>query len=428
MTDNIVNTYTNPTPSSLYTGQVGMTWNGDLYNFTSAGVQKYNNAGGFTGPLVPITVVSGPVWPGGAGDASEPFRPIADEGDAPATYDPVTGDPAVHERMDSIRLGNTWTGEWNKLGVTGVEDADDGLAYTPILNPSAGNYLAQVSVYNHSGVNATLIAWLDYNGNGKFDASEAITPITVASSTSAQSIYLYWPSAPTSLPIGSYTYLRIRVTRATNAMAAANATGYFFDGEVEDYKVNVDNYPLAVNLLSFGATAMNNSYVKLNWTVAEDADLFQYEIERSSDSRIWKNINVVGARGNNGTISYELADNQPYTGTSYYRLKLIDKNGSFRYSEVKTVVIKSLSELVTITPNPASTSAEISISNYYRPGVASLDLVDLDGKKLYTQKTTLVAGNNRFIIPIDGKWPDGTYLIRINTDKEIITKKLVIKK
>jgi hypothetical protein len=427
MTGSIVNTYINPAPSLVYTGQVAMSWTGDLYNFVSAGVQKYNNAGGF-GATIPFTVINGPAWPGGAGDASEPFRPQADEGDAPASYDPATGDPAVHERMDSIRLGNTWTGEWSKLGVTGVEDNDDGLAYVPIFSPGYGNYLAQVSVYNNSGANATLCAWLDYNGNGVFDAGEAITPIAVGSSASSQLIYLYWPSISSPLSNGSYTYLRIRITSASNGMTGSNPTGYYPDGEVEDYKVVVDNFPLASNLLSFTADATANSCVKLNWTVDENVDLLRYEIEKSKDTRNWENCKTINTTGNNGAQNYSVNDDHPYTGKSYYRLKLINKNASFNYSGVKAVIIKNLSESISILPNPAVYSTVIKIGNINFAGSGSLKLISMDGKVIHSEKISLAAGDNSFVLPVESQWPEGTYLLQITTDKEIANKKLIIKR
>ncbi|MBS1654440.1 MAG: T9SS type A sorting domain-containing protein, partial [Bacteroidetes bacterium] len=428
MTGSIINTYINPVPASIYTGQVAMSWAGDLYNFVSAGVQKYNNTGGF-GSTIPFTVVSGPAWPGGAGDASEPFKPQSDFGDAPSSYDAASGDPAVHERSDNIRLGNTWDMEWAKKGTTSVEDTDDGLAYVPIFAPGTyTSYLAQVTVFNNSGANATLCAWLDYNGNGVFDMGEGITPVIVPSSATLQSIYLYWPSISSSLSTGTFTYLRIRITSTSNGMTAANPTGYFSDGEVEDYKVIVDNYPLATNLISFDATVMGNSNIKLKWTVEEDADLLRYEIEKSKDTRNWENCKIVSAEGNNGTKTYSVNDDHPYTGKSYYRLKLINKNASFNYSEVKPVLINSLSENIIILPNPAVNNTTIKISNIGFAGKGTIQILSMDGKIIHSEKISLVAGENSFAIPINSQWPEGTYVLRIATDKEIANKKLIIKR
>jgi hypothetical protein len=95
MTGNVVNLYTNP-GTTAWNGQAGMTWSGNLYYFraTSAGnsgVGTYDGAGNNGAPVAVTLVGGGPVWPGGAGDGSENFRPKVDFGDAPATYDNQPG-------------------------------------------------------------------------------------------------------------------------------------------------------------------------------------------------------------------------------------------------------------------------------------------------------------------------------------------------
>src|SRR4029079_13100132 len=94
--------------------------------------------------------------------------------------------------------------ECEKGVVTTVEDNfEDGLSFVPIFSPASGTYLAQCQVFNNTGANATVCAWLDFNGNGLFDAAEAINPITVVSNAATQTIPLNWPSAPSTLPFGS---------------------------------------------------------------------------------------------------------------------------------------------------------------------------------------------------------------------------------
>ncbi|HQU56343.1 MAG TPA: GEVED domain-containing protein, partial [Chitinophagaceae bacterium] len=317
-------TYYNP-GSSPWNGQAAMTWAQELYFFRASSgsnsvIGKYDEAGN-CGATTTINVLAGPSWPGGSGDGSDPFRPKCDFGDAPASYDPysnpATQSPAVHERSDNIRLGNTWDNEFDKRGTSGNDDIDDGLAYAQILSPLGGSYSVKCTTYNNSGANATLIAWLDYNGNGTFDASEAITPITVPSSASNQQFWLYWPTTPNSFSNGDSTYLRIRITSASAGMNANHATGYFETGEVEDWKVFVDNFPLAVKLLNFDAK-LSNGAVTLSWKTAETNETFQYEIERSTDNSNWKKIKTINAQSTEGTFDYMIVDDYPEKGVSYY--------------------------------------------------------------------------------------------------------------
>ncbi len=147
----------------------------------------------------------------------------------------------MHEVDANLRLGTTFDEEWNKTASANA-DADggeeDGLAYVALLNQNSGNYYTLVNVYNNTGTNATLAAWVDFNNNGTFESGEAITK-TVVTSTVNQVVDLNWTGIVNSLAAGTNVYLRIRLTSATYNMTTANPTGYFGNGEVEDYKVIV---------------------------------------------------------------------------------------------------------------------------------------------------------------------------------------------
>jgi hypothetical protein len=423
-------TYNNPTPTRRYSGQAGLSWAGNLYMIYDSLFQY--NAGVITKIAKPvaISVIGDPVppaWVGNAGDGSDPFRPKCDFGDAPATYDPNPVSPAVHERSELIRLGATWDKEWLKKGVTGTEDVDDGVSTVPLLPPGTGSYLVQVSVFNNNGANATLCAWVDFNANGVFDASEGVTPITVPNSASPQTVNLFWPSYTTPLVNGQSTYLRIRITSASALMTTSHATGYFTNGEVEDYKVLVDNFPLSITNFSFDAILINNKNSKLTWTASEDNNFSGYEIEKSKDSRNWETLGLVASNGEQGQKNYEFIDSAPYNGNTFYRLKFIGVSGSNKYSEIKTIKMVSLAEIVTIKPNPVTTVADIGIITTEKTTVEIL-ISTVSGKNIFTQKYSVDAGANTISIPVKNEWTAGMYLVRIIMNNEIADKKLMIKK
>lgn len=432
MTGQMLAVYNNPGTTS-WNGQAAMTWAGNLYYFRDngsgiSGIGTYNEAG-VNGAITNITVASGPAWPGNAGDASDPFRPKCDFGDAPATYDPyadpATQSPAVHERTDSIRLGATWNLEYWKRGTTGTDDTDDGIPSPAILPPGAGSsYVVQVSAYNNSGADATMIAWLDYNGNGTFDAAEAITPITVPSSASAQNFWLYWASAPNTFANGQYTYLRVRITSASASMTTSHATGFFTNGEVEDYRILVDNFPLATHLLNFDAVTQGKK-VKLNWSATEDAGTLGYEIERSNDNSSWTKIETVHAIGTTGTFSYESLDASPLKGVSYYRLRLIESSGMNRFSPVKKVIIKDIESILTVAPNPAKDNLTIRFESI-ETGDLEINILDMQGRMMLSKKQRITTGSNNISFPLPETISSGTYVARIIVGSEVVHKKLIV--
>jgi hypothetical protein len=427
-------------PSGVTPKQVSLGWDENIYN-VDFNISRYNGTNGIVaGTTFTMFAPLGPTIPTGSaaswGDAAGPYRPFLDFGDAPASYDPNPLSPACHDTLTpnigtqrtKLMLGANEDVEWLKKGVTTVEDNyEDGLPFVPIFSPPNGNYVAQLNVFNNTNANATVCAWLDFNGNGLFDASEAAIPLTIPSSPTTQSVFLSWPSTPSTLPNGSFTYLRIRITDQAAGMTINNATGYYDRGEVEDYMVYVDYIPLAVYLISFDASVNNNS-VKLKWSAGEDEDFPGYHVERSSNGTDWESIGFLPS-GNPGAINhYELTDNNPYKGTSYYRLKFDETSRQTSYSHIETVRITDLSNSVTLFPNPAVHSSSIVINSEANNSPAQIRIFDTQGREVSSQKITLTRGTNTIDLGLRQDWPRGMYVVQITSGDQLVNKKLVLRR
>jgi hypothetical protein len=412
--------------------QAGQKWNGTICWFHDS-VTTYTGTNVLSMPKQRIVAAPrSATWVAGAGDAAEAFKPKADFGDAPSSYDPDALSPALNERDTALRIGATYDWEWNKntsSDASGDGADEDGIAFVSIFDPGTQTYLVQVQVYNHTDSIAKLCAWLDYNGNGVFDASEGLTPISVPSSTAMQSYYLWWTGIVSPLANGSYTYLRVRLATNANNVTTAKATGYMFDGETEDYRVLVDDFPLRVNLLSFTANAVNSTTARLNWVTSTEENFSGFEIERSADAINWMNIGFVPARGNGSAAQsdYLFNDVKALKGKSYYRLRLLDNSGAFRYSEQRSITIKDMADLVTIMPNPASSTATVYLSTDSR-SEASISLFDMQGRKITTANLLLMPGGNTYTLRNLEQVPDGTYIVQVVTGNQVISKKLLVGK
>lgn len=419
---------------TLIPRQVSVDWQGTLYNVGSpssvaAGTIAPYNGTNNVGTARTITY-DGVTVVGSWGDAAEAFRPFCDFGDAPESYDPDPWSPAVHERDTSLRLGPTFDREWLKtssIDATADGSDEDGISTVPLFDPGESTYSTQVTVYNNTGSDATVIGWLDYDGNGFFDTYEASVPVTVPSAGPfLQTIYLNWSGIASTLPVGSYTYLRIRVTSADYNMDAGKSTGYYDGGETEDYRVIVDNTVLPVVMISFDATVENNSKVKLNWQSYETANFSGYEVERSRNGTDWEVIGYIPGK-NHGEQSYQFTDAQPKKGNSSYRLRLLEEKGNPSYSTVRSVRIIELTAPVTIFPNPAKDQASISIQAE-RSHVADLRITGPDGKQLIHQKLNLVRGVNTLTLPIQSSWLSGTYFIQVGYEGKVNVQKLILER
>jgi hypothetical protein len=421
-----------PTPR-----QVSIGWDEKLYN-VDAVISLYN---GTNGQGTPFTIFAplGPTIPTGSaaswGDAAGPYRPFLDFGDAPATYDPDPWSPACHDtltptvtgRRTRMILGPAEDVEWLKRGFTTVEDNfEDGISFVPIFSKSTGSYLARATVFNNSGSNATVCAWLDFNGNGIFDPGEGITPITIPSSTAVQNINLLWPWTPSTIPRNTFTYLRVRITSAAYGMTQNNPTGYYDRGEVEDYRVLVEDFPLSVSMISFDAKATDDAKVKLTWSASEELSFLGYDVQRNTNGGEWENIAFVPASYSGGKQEYTLMDEDPYRGISQYRLKLNGANGQIRYSNIRTVQI--IDPSITVYPNPVRNKARITLNADATGEVWEINIMDAKGNSISYQKVTLSAGTNSVELPIQDVWPSGVYYVRVGNDRKVATKQFVLRR
>ncbi|MDJ1479522.1 PA14 domain-containing protein [Cytophagaceae bacterium YF14B1] len=118
----------------------------------------------------------------------------------------------------------------------------------------------------------------------------------------------------------------------------------------------IDYNPLPVTLLEFAGKAVEQQ-VNLNWQTASEVNTSYFVVERSQDGKNFEEVTQVTAIGNSsGLQTYQSIDHRPYTGVSYYRLKMVDQDGSYAYSKVIKVnfgVSGALGE-ITLFPNPGN--------------------------------------------------------------------------
>ena len=128
------------------------------------------------------------------------------------------------------------------------------------------------------------------------------------------------------------------------------------------YNLETIEFSLLPIELAFFSVKKADQYVILNWQSLLEVNADRYEIERSVDGRVFQKINSKKAAGeSNQTIEYTYVDEQPAKGENQYRLRLVDSDGSWTYSEVKSVYFgENALENVQISPNPAQNWLEIA--------------------------------------------------------------------
>lgn len=173
-----------------------------------------------------------------------------------------------------------------------------------------------------------------------------------------------------------------------------------------------------VELFSFYAEDRNGD-VALLWATASEKNNDYFDVERSPDGKKFDAISKIKGNGNSGTILYyEFTDEYPVYGTSYYRLKQVDFDGTSEYSEVIAVTRQDRTSL-NVAPNPFSNETFINVSS---PNYAKvyLKILDLSGKEVYSG-----THNSNENISAGAGLSAGVYIIQILTDDKIYHSKMV---
>ncbi|HZE83348.1 MAG TPA: T9SS type A sorting domain-containing protein [Puia sp.] len=118
---------------------------------------------------------------------------------------------------------------------------------------------------------------------------------------------------------------------------------------------------IPVVLVGFSATLNNDRTIGLDWNTKQEVNSGHFEIEHSQDGSVWNEIGTVKAKVNSATASdYVFTDQNPIVGMNYYRLKLVNLDGSFGYTDVK-VVRTTMVTNISFFPNPAIDYVNVSL-------------------------------------------------------------------
>lgn len=168
---------------------------------------------------------------------------------------------------------------------------------------------------------------------------------------------------------------------------------------------------LPIILSNFNA-ALNQGVVDLTWTTATESNSDHFSVQRSTNAgESWSEIGTVAAAGTSNTpLNYSFTDGKPAQGTSEYRLQLIDKDGSFTYSEVKAVT-QGIVTGVSIYPNPARDYVNITLNG--TAGESMLIRLFNASGALLQEKNVANAGGTTVPLSVSS-YPEGNYLIVVS--------------
>ena len=173
---------------------------------------------------------------------------------------------------------------------------------------------------------------------------------------------------------------------------------------------NTYNSPtLPVKLVGFKAVK-ESSVVKLNWTVAQEANIENYQVQRSKDGINFTTIQTIQARNQSAyQPNYTLTDASPLKGVNYYRLAIIE-NGRKELSGVVTVTMSQAGNNFTINYIPGSTKLNIRLIGL-DAGNYSVSVVNAGGQVLQNMRLTHDGAEVNKEVTLKGGLSKGIYRV-----------------
>lgn len=177
---------------------------------------------------------------------------------------------------------------------------------------------------------------------------------------------------------------------------------------------------LPVELIRFSATPENHT-VRVDWTTASETENEFFTVERSKNAQLWEVVKTEPGAGTSKTKNnYQVVDDGPYTGTSYYRLKQTDFDKNVTHSGLVRVVL-DYETPITLYPNPFSNSFKIAAEFEINP--AQVKLYNSNGIEI----AIAVKKDGQQVVADPGSIPPGLYFLKV-TDGFVTKTIKVIKK
>ena len=167
-------------------------------------------------------------------------------------------------------------------------------------------------------------------------------------------------------------------------IAASNATGSISQGVQQPILPSL----LPITLLDLNAKKQTDK-VQINWETSTEVNSSKFFVQRSKNGNDFTTIKQVQAAGNSMfPLKYSTLDDNPVNGTNYYRISLIDKDGSSVFSKIVSVNFTNKGIVTIVYPNPTKNNFVLRVSDPSGTTTLQYSLFDVNGKLLLSNIIT----------------------------------------
>jgi hypothetical protein len=175
---------------------------------------------------------------------------------------------------------------------------------------------------------------------------------------------------------------------------------------------------LPVKLEQFNARMMDCDDALFTWKVSNAVNFSRFELQISSDGNKFEPLTIIPYTP--GIETYSFNTSNMAKGVYQYRLKLVDLDGKFSYSNISLLNSNCGSPVIAVFPNPAT--SEIFITNFATGEIVTVQVFDINGKLVLNN---VKPGDNIIRVSVEGL-PKGTYLLKATSKSNSGFQKIVI--
>ena len=171
--------------------------------------------------------------------------------------------------------------------------------------------------------------------------------------------------------------------------------------------------------------AGNSCTASLKWKTSNEQNSKQYEIEYSTDGINFNKTGTVASNNSSSESMYQYNNGLAAVAVHYFRLKMVDRDGGFVYSQVITLNKKCMGAFsVAVTPNPVAEKLYLTV---IQPSAANttIRIFDATGALIYKEVKMFNAGENLLQLDIMQKFAAGTYMLRVESEHGTSSNKFV---
>jgi hypothetical protein len=153
--------------------------------------------------------------------------------------------------------------------------------------------------------------------------------------------------------------------------------------------------------------------IAVEWSVENESNLKQYEVEKSADGNVFAIAYTVAA--NNAALSnYKWLDVQPLAGNNYYRIRSTDINMQTVYSNIVKVNMGKVEQTISIYPNPVINGMINLQLNNQPTGIYGIRMLNKSGQVIMERKVQHTEGSSTETIHFNKYLPHGIYQLEVN--------------